>query len=78
VRTFDAPPTKGQAWLELRPPGAARACHVRGDIMWTRTLATGARGAAPPGFGVRLSPEICPPADNAVYVEQYDRMLSTM
>jgi hypothetical protein len=78
IRTFDAPPTKGQAWLELRPPGAARACHVRGDIMWTRTLATGARGAAPPGFGVRLSPELCPPVDNATYVEQYDRMLQLM
>ncbi|MDB4972395.1 MAG: hypothetical protein JWN48_736 [Myxococcaceae bacterium] len=78
VRTFDAPPTKGQAWLELRPPGAARACHVRGDIMWTRTLATGARGAAPPGFGVRLSAELCPPQDNAYYVEQYDRMLAMM
>jgi hypothetical protein len=78
IRTFDAPPSKGQAWLELRPPGAARACHVRGDIMWTRTLATGARGAAPPGFGVRLSPELCPPADNATYVEQYDRMLQML
>ncbi len=78
VRTFDAPPTKGQVWLELRPPGAARVVHVRGDIMWTRTLATGARGAAPPGFGVRLSPELCPPQDNAIYVEQYDRMLTMM
>jgi len=78
VRTFDAPPTKGQVWLELRPPGAARACHVRGEIMWTRTLATGARGAAPPGFGVRLSPEQCPPADRTSYVEQYDSMLSML
>jgi len=78
IRTFDAPPTKGQAWLELRPPGAARAVHVRGDIMWTRTLATGARGAAPPGFGVRLTASISPPADNAVYVEQYDRLLSML
>jgi DNA-binding response OmpR family regulator len=78
VRTFDAPPTKGQVWLELRPPGAARVVHVRGDIMWTRTLATGARGAAPPGFGVRMSPELCPPQDNAICVEQYDRMLSML
>lgn len=78
VRTFDTPPNKGPAWLELRPPGAARACHIRGDIVWTRTLATGARGAAPPGFGVRLSPEQCPPADSATYIEQYDRMLAMM
>ncbi len=78
VRTFDAPPNKGQVWLELRPPGAARACHVRGEIVWTRTLSTGARGAAPPGFGVRLSPEQCPPADSTIYIEQYDRMLGMM
>ncbi|MDB4991649.1 MAG: hypothetical protein JWN04_6827, partial [Myxococcaceae bacterium] len=78
VRTFDAPPSKGEGWLELRPPGATRACHVRGQIMWTRTLATGARGAAPPGFGVRLNADLCPPADSALYIEQYDRMLSMM
>ncbi|MET0341673.1 MAG: hypothetical protein ABW252_11780 [Polyangiales bacterium] len=78
VRTFDAPPTKGQAWLELRPPGAARACHVRGAIMWNRGLATGARGAAPPGFGVRLTSELCPPEDNQIFVEQYDRMLAML
>jgi CheY-like chemotaxis protein len=78
IRTFDAPPNKGQVWLELRPPGASRACHVRGEIVWTRALATGARGAAPPGFGVRLSPEQCPPVDSATYVEQYDRMVTML
>jgi DNA-binding response OmpR family regulator len=77
VRTFDAP-TRGQVWLELRPPGAARACHVRGEIVWTRTLATGARGAAPPGFGVRLHPEHGPQEDNSIYVTQYDRMLTML
>lgn len=78
VRTFDAPPSRGQVWLELRPPGAARACHVRGEIVWTRTLATGARGAAPPGFGVRLSAEQGPPEDTAIYAAQYDRMLNML
>ena len=72
VRTFDVPSNKGIAWLELRPPGSNKAVHLRGDIMWTRTLATGARGAAPPGFGVRLTPEQSPPLDNNVYVERYD------
>jgi CheY-like chemotaxis protein len=76
VRTFDAPPNKGQVWLELRPAGAARAVHIRGEIVWTRTLSTGARGAAPPGFGVRLSPEQCPPEDRTVYIDHYDRMLA--
>jgi hypothetical protein len=78
VRTFDAPPSRGQVWLELRPPGAARACHVRGEIVWTRTLATGARGAAPPGFGVRLSPEQGPPEDTQIFTTQYDRMLAML
>jgi DNA-binding response OmpR family regulator len=78
VRTFDAPPSRGQCWLELRPPGAARACHIRGEIVWTRTLATGARGAAPAGFGVRLSAEQCPPEDATIYTTQYDRMLTML
>jgi len=78
VRTFDVPNTKGVAWLELRPPGSTKACHLRGEIMWTRTLATGARGAAPPGFGVRLLPDQCPPLDNAAYIERYDLLLGMM
>jgi DNA-binding response OmpR family regulator len=78
IRTFDAPTSRGQVWLELRPPGAARACHVRGEIVWTRTLATGARGAAPPGFGVRLSAGQGPPEDTVIYSTQYDRMLTML
>jgi DNA-binding response OmpR family regulator len=78
VRTFDVPSTKGVAWLELRPPGSTRAVHVRGEIMWTRTLATGARGAAPPGFGVRLLPEQSPSQDNATYIERYDLLLNML
>jgi CheY-like chemotaxis protein len=74
IRTFDVPATKGQVWLELRPAGSSRAVHVRADIMWTRTLATGARGAAPPGFGVRITPERCPQEDNALYSTRYDML----
>ena len=78
MRTFDAPNSKGIAWLELRPPGSSKAVHLRGDIVWTRTLATGARGAAPPGFGVRLVAEQCPPLDRAAYTERYDLLLNMM
>ena len=78
VRTFDVPANKGPVWLELRPPGSSRACHLRGDVMWTRAMATGARGAAPAGFGVRLTPEDCPPKDLATYVERYDLLLNMM
>lgn len=72
VRTFDAPPNKTRVWLELTPPGSKGACHVRGDVVWTRTLATGARGSAPPGFGVRLDFERCPPEDRTAYLAAYD------
>lgn len=77
VRTFDAPP-KGPLWLELRPAGSSQACHLRGEVMWTRTMATGARGAAPAGFGVRLIPEVCPAVDITTYVERYDLLLNMM
>lgn len=74
VRTFDAPANKSKVWLELVPPGAKRACHVRGDVVWTRTLATGARGAAPPGFGVRLDFDTCPKEDREAYLSAYEQL----
>ncbi len=76
VRTFDGLPNKARVWLELTPPGGRGACHVRGDVVWTRTLTTGARGSSPPGFGVRLDWERCPPEDRAIYFAAYD-LLST-
>ncbi len=74
IRTFDSPPNKSHVWLELRPPSSHRVCHVRGEVVWTRTLATGARGAAPPGFGVRLDFEQCPAEDRVAYLTAYDQL----
>jgi hypothetical protein len=70
------PAKAGRMWLELRPPGEHEACHLRGDVVWIRALTTGAHGAAPPGFGVRLSLEDCPPEDRIRYVRAYERMLA--
>jgi len=77
VRTFDAPPNKSRVWLELVPPGGKAACQVRGDVVWTRTLATGARGAAPPGFGVRLDFEQCAAEDRNIYLSAYDKLAAS-
>lgn len=75
VRTLDAPPPDRPVWIELRPIGVSAAVHLRAEIAWTRTLATGARGSAPPGFAARISPLDSPPADHGIYVKQYDVLL---
>jgi CheY-like chemotaxis protein len=76
IRTFDAPAERGPVWLDLRPPGSKQAVHIRGDLVWMRTLATGARGTAPPGFGIRLSPDACPKADLQAYMQSYEGLLA--
>lgn len=76
IRTFDAPCERGPVWLDLRPPGSKSAVHIRGDLVWMRTLATGARGTAPPGFGVRLSPDACPKEDLQAYMQCYEALLA--
>jgi CheY-like chemotaxis protein len=76
VRTFDAPPRGTEVWLELRLPHSVRLCHLRADVIWARSLATGALGAAPPGFGVRLRPEDCPPLDHVAYLAHYAALLA--
>jgi len=78
VRTFDALSSGQKVWVELRPPNASAACHLRGDVMWARTLATGAYGATPPGFGVRLALDKSPPEDRALYVKYYEALLAEL
>ncbi len=74
VRTFDSPPNGSKVWLELRPESSAPMCHLRGQVVWTRKLSTGARGASPPGFGVRLDLDQCPPEDRVAYLTAYDQL----
>jgi CheY-like chemotaxis protein len=74
VRTLDPPPPGAQVWFELRPPGRDEAVHLRGKVVWCRGLRNPG-GAAPPGFGLRISDDDSPPGDLAAYVEAYERLL---
>lgn len=61
VRTFQPPEAGSTVWLELRPPGDLRAVHLRGTVAWRRVA--GGRAAVPPGFAVRILPQLCPAGD---------------
>ena len=71
VRTLDPPKRGATLWLELRPPGERCAVHLRGECVWVKK-ADRPGGATPPGFGVALRPEACPPEDLSAYQRAYD------
>lgn len=73
VRTLDPPKRGDELWLELRPPGERQAVHLRGECAWVKS-ANRAGGATPPGFGLRLRGDACPPADLAAYQAAYDTL----
>lgn len=75
VRTLDPPPRDVTLWFELRPPGAREAVHLRGTVVWVRNIENGPGGAAPPGFGVRIDEEACPPADLRRYHDHYEQLV---
>jgi len=72
VRTLDAPVRGTPLWLEMRPPRGEGAVHLRGEVVWSRGLSNGAGGATPPGFGLRIAAECCPPDDLAAYHAAYE------
>ncbi|MDH5490422.1 MAG: PilZ domain-containing protein [Myxococcales bacterium] len=74
VRTLDPPQRGARVWLEMRPPHVAHTVHLRGEVAWRKGLQTPG-GAAPAGFGVRLSESECPPADLSAYQLGYDALL---
>ncbi len=70
VRTLDPPQRGTTLWVEMRAPGQREAIHLRGEVVW----ATGPHrpgGTAPPGFGLRILEDECPPSDLAVYRQGY-------
>lgn len=70
VRTLDPPKRGSRLWLEMRVPGQGGAIHLRGEVVW----ATGPQkpgGTAPPGFGLQILAEECPPSDLAAYRQGY-------
>jgi CheY-like chemotaxis protein len=74
VRTLDPPAAGTERWIELRPPKSAAAVHLRARVVWAWRYGMG--GGAPPGFGVRIVPEACPPWDLQAYWDSYDRLSS--
>lgn len=76
VRTLDAPPRGTEVWFEMRAPESQPIIHVRGHVIWRRE--PGAVGATPFGFGLRVSPEACPPADAKQFVAGYDALLASL
>lgn len=77
VRTLDPPAPGTPIWLEMRPPFAEQVVHLRGKAVWARGLRSPG-GAAPAGFGVRLSDEGEPAEDRTAYESGYDRMLEAL
>ncbi|HEX2676855.1 MAG TPA: PilZ domain-containing protein, partial [Polyangiales bacterium] len=75
VRTLDAPKPGTEVWLELRAPESNDMVHLRGEVVWRRE--PGAVGATPFGFGMKLDPSRCAPADIASFVRGYEQMGST-
>ncbi|MFK7986246.1 MAG: PilZ domain-containing protein [Sandaracinaceae bacterium] len=71
VRTLDPPKRGARIWFELRPPHESSAVHLRGTVVWVRSVENGPGGAAPPGFGIRIDDRDCPPTDLAHYRATY-------
>lgn len=72
VRTLDPPAAGTDLWFEMRPPNRRTAVHLRGKVVWARTLAQAA--SVPPGFGMRIIASACPPGDLAAYHAAYDAL----
>jgi hypothetical protein len=76
VRTLDPPEPGSELWLEMRDPRDGTGMHLRGRVVWRRApSATG--GAVPPGFGLRIEAEQCPPEDLRRYVCVYEETCRT-
>lgn len=70
IRTLDPPRAQSTVWLELRAPRSETPIHVRAKAVWQRLPGSGP-GIMPPGFGLRIDTEDCPPKDLRAYNEGY-------
>lgn len=73
IRTLDPPANGTEIWFEMRPPHSSHAVHLRGEAVWSKGLDTPG-GAAPPGFGMRIDEDACPPQDLRIYREAYEAL----
>lgn len=76
VRTLDPPSAGSLIWFEMRPLGSNSAVHLRAEVTWCRGLHSPG-GATPPGFGMKLLPQACPPGDLAEYHDAYEELRNT-
>ena len=76
VRTLDPPQPGSELWLEMRDPRDGTGLHLRGRVIWrSQPSATG--GVTPPGFGLRIESERCPPEDLQRYICAYEELCRT-
>ncbi len=71
VRTLDPPRASSTIWVELETPVTRVPIHVRAKAVWQHLPGSG-KGLLPPGFGLRIEAEQCPPADLRALVEGYE------
>jgi CheY-like chemotaxis protein len=73
VRTLDPPKPTTALWLEVTAPGTSTPVHLRAQAIWQRL--PGAKfGVVPPGFGLHIEAERCPPGDLAAFVAAYEAL----
>jgi DNA-binding response OmpR family regulator len=70
VRTLDAPRPESALWIELLAPSSGIPLHLRAQAVWQRLPGSG-KGVLPPGFGLRIEAEQCPPGDLRALHEGY-------
>lgn len=73
VRTLDPPQMTEELWFEMKLQGQTPV-HLRGQVVWVRQLSDGV-AAVPPGFGIHMDREACPPKDLSAYQTVYDALL---
>ncbi|MBN1652794.1 MAG: PilZ domain-containing protein [Deltaproteobacteria bacterium] len=74
VKTFDPPRIDSEIWLEMRPPGEIIGVHLRGTVVWVRLPDNSRAVTVPPGFGLRIDSNACPPGDLEKYRASYKQL----
>jgi DNA-binding response OmpR family regulator len=73
VRTLDAPRPQSLLWIELHAPVNGTPLHLRAHAVWQRLPGAG-KGVLPPGFGLRIHAEQCPPGDVKALADGYEAL----
>jgi hypothetical protein len=73
VRTLDAPRPQSSLWIELHAPMNGTPLHLRAHAVWQRLPGAG-EGVLPPGFGLRIDAEQCPPGDIKALADGYEAL----